>query len=196
VNMKIRFSLAIARLIQASAPSKKIGLLAGLLVSCVLLSAGSLHAQVNTGSLSGLVLDQSGAAVAGTETTVTSTDTGYTRTSKSLNDGAYPLPDLPIGSYSLTATANGFSQIEEKVRVGVGERLRLDLHLTVGAENQTVEVNGTGVDLERDDASIGMRVTRNVLAREYELVLPNEDQLSEKLASTRIRLLSPQRTPN
>jgi YhcG PDDEXK nuclease domain len=35
-----------------------------------------------------------------------------------------------------------------------------------------------------------------VLAREYELALPNEDQLSEKLASTRIRLLSPQTTPN
>jgi predicted nuclease of restriction endonuclease-like (RecB) superfamily len=35
-----------------------------------------------------------------------------------------------------------------------------------------------------------------VLAREYELALPDEDQLSEKLASTRIRLLSPQTTPN
>ena len=145
-------------------------------MSCFLLSTGSLNAQVNTGSLSGLVLDQSGAAVAGTELTVTSADTGYSRTGKSLGDGAYSLPDLPIGSYNLTATANGFSQIQEKVRIGVGERIRLDLHLTVGAENQTVEVNATGVDLQRDDASIGMLVTSDVI-EETPLYLRNWDDL-------------------
>src|SRR6202000_3381518 len=132
--------------------------------------------QVTTGSLSGLVLDSSGAAVAGTELTVTSAETGYTRTSKSLNDGAYSLPDLPIGNYTLTATANGFSQVQEKVTIGVGERIRLDLRLTVGAANQTVEVNATGLDLQRDDASIGMLVTSDVI-EETPLYLRNWDDL-------------------
>jgi hypothetical protein len=171
VNLKIKFSLTTVRQVQVS-----LGIVAGLLVSCFLLSAGILQAQVNTGSLSGLVLDSSGAAVAGTELTVTSADTGYSRTSKSLGDGAYSLPDLPIGNYTLTASANGFSQVEQKVKIGVGERIRLDLRLTVGAANQTVEVNATGLDLQRDDASIGMLVTSDVI-EQTPLYLRNWDDL-------------------
>ena len=152
------------------------GTLAGSLLSCLLLCAASLSAQVNTGSLSGLVLDSSGAAVSGTELSVTSAETSYTRTGKSLADGAYSLTDLPIGNYSLTATANGFSQIQETVRIGVGERIRLDLHLTVGAENQTVEVNAAAVNLQRDDASIGMLITSDVI-EQTPLYLRNWDDL-------------------
>ena len=121
-------------------------------------------------------MDSSGAAVAGAELTVTSADTGYTRTSKSQSDGAYSLPDLPIGNYGLSATANGFSQVQEKVKIGVGERIRLDVHLAVGAANTTVEVNATGLDLQRDDASIGMLVTSDVI-EETPLYLRNWDDL-------------------
>jgi Carboxypeptidase regulatory-like domain/TonB-dependent Receptor Plug Domain len=143
---------------------------------CLLFSATALVAQVNTGSVSGLVLDQSGAAVSDTELTVTSAETGYTRTGKSLSDGAYSLPDLPIGNYTLTVSANGFSRVEEKISVGVGERVRLDLHLTVGAADQTVEVSALGAELQRDDASIGMLVTSDVIA-ETPLYLRNWDDL-------------------
>jgi len=89
---------------------------------------------------------------------------------------AYSLPDLPIGDYTLTAAANGFSQVQEKVKIGVGERIRLDLHLAVGAANQTVEVNATGLNLQRDDASIGMLVTSGVI-EETPLYLRNWDDL-------------------
>ena len=178
MNRKIRFSLATVRQAQVSmqAAIRRLGIMTGLLVSCFLLPASSLQAQVNTGSLSGLVLDSSGAAVAGTELTVTSAETGYTRTSKSMADGAYSLPDLPIGDYTLTAAASGFSQVQEKIKIGVGERIRLDLHLAVGAANQTVEVNATGLDLQRDDASIGMLVTSDVI-EETPLYLRNWDDL-------------------
>ena len=134
------------------------------------------NGQVNTGSLSGLIVDPSGAAVSGTILSVTSADTGYTRTGKSLADGAYSLPDLPIGNYTLTASANGFSRVEEKVSIGVGERVRLDLHLTIGAADQTVEVSALGAELQRDDASIGMLVTSDVI-EETPLYLRNWDDL-------------------
>jgi hypothetical protein len=173
----MRFSLATARLGDVSFLGRiRNARIGGLLLACFLLSAFSLKAQVNTGSLSGLVLDSSGAAVAGAELTVTSQETGYTRTGKSLADGAYSLPDLPIGQYALTATANGFSQIQEKLRIGVGERVRLDLRLTVGAANQTIEVSATQLELQRDDASIGMLVTSDVI-EETPLYLRNWDDL-------------------
>ena len=143
---------------------------------CFLWMAAAAPGQVNTGSLSGLVLDPSGAALPGAVLSVTSTDTGYIRSSKSLADGAYSLPDLPIGNYSLTATANGFSRTEQKLSIGVGERVRLDLHLSVGAADQTVEVSALGAELQRDDASIGMLVTSDVI-EETPLYLRNWDDL-------------------
>jgi hypothetical protein len=173
-----RFRQITARAVRQRIDSAHRGL--GVAIGCAILSllfcAAVLQAQVNTGSLSGLVLDPSGAALAGTELTVTSAETGYTRTGKSLADGAYSLADLPIGNYSLTATANGFSRVEERVSIGVGERVRLDLHLTVGAADQTVEVDAVGAELQRDDASIGMLVTNDVI-EETPLYLRNWDDL-------------------
>lgn len=146
------------------------------LLTFLFVAVAASFAQVNTGSLSGLVLDPSGAAVAGTELTVSSGDTGYSRTGKSLADGAYSLPDLPIGNYTLIVTANGFQRTEQRVSIGVGERVRLDLHLTIGAADQTVEVSATGLELQRDDASIGMLVNSDVI-QETPLYLRNWDDL-------------------
>jgi Carboxypeptidase regulatory-like domain/TonB-dependent Receptor Plug Domain/TonB dependent receptor len=145
-------------------------------ILCFLFPVNTLQAQVNTGSLSGLVLDPSGAAIAGTELTVNSAETGYTRTSKSAADGAYSLPDLPIGVYTLSAKASSFSRVQQQVTIGVGERARLDVRLTVGTADQTVEVNAIAAELQRDDASIGMLVTSDVIA-ETPLYLRNWDDL-------------------
>ena len=157
----------------------------GFLILFFLLCVSILPAQVNTGSLSGLVTDPSGAVVAGSEVTVLSADTGYKRVTKSLGGGDYTLPNLPIGKYSLSATAPGFSKTEQQVSIGVGERVRLDLRLTVGAADQTVEVNSTGADLQRDDASISTLVTRDVIA-ETPLYLRNWDDLLRTVPGVQI----------
>ena len=142
------------------------------------------HAQVNTGTLSGLVLDPSGAAVANATITVKSPDTGYTRSIQSASDGAYTLPDLPIGDYRLTTIAPGFSGIQERVSIQVGERARLDLHLTVGSAGQTVEVQ-SGAALSLDDASIGTFVDSTTIS-ETPLLLRNWDDLLRTVPGVQI----------
>jgi len=141
--------------------------------------------QVNTGTLSGLVVDPSGASVGNAELAVRAVDTGYSRTIKSASDGAYSLADLPIGNYNLTATAIGFSKIEEKITIGVGEHVRVDLHLTVGAEDQTVEVQASGVNLAQDDASIGMLITNDII-QDTPLYLRNWDDLLRTVPGVQI----------
>jgi outer membrane receptor protein involved in Fe transport len=149
-----------------------------------LFSAGALHAQVNTGTLSGLVLDPSGAAVANVAISLKSPDTGYTRVLQSASDGAYSMSNLPIGDYDLTATLSGFSTLQERVTIQVGERTRLDLHLTVGATGQTVEVQA-GNSLSLDDASIGTIVTNETIA-ETPLFLRNWDDLLRTVPGVQI----------
>ena len=150
----------------------------------ILLSTASLRAQVNTGTLSGLVLDPSGAAVPNATITLKSPDTGYTRSIVSAGDGAYSLPNLPIGDYNLTASAGGFAQLDEKVTIEVGERARLDVRLTVGAAGQTVEVQ-SGANLSLDDASIGTVVNQQTIS-ETPLFLRNWDDLLRTVPGVQI----------
>lgn len=151
-----------------------------LLIFC----AAGLHAQVNTGALSGLVLDPSGASVANVTITVKSPDTGYTRVVQSASDGAYSLQNLPIGNYDLTTVGNGFAGIEERVAIEVGERTRLDLRLTIGVAGQTVEVQA-GASLSLDDASIGTVVDNETIA-ETPLFLRNWDDLLRTVPGVQI----------
>jgi hypothetical protein len=157
---------------------------AGLLLVCMLLSASGLRAQVNTGTLSGLVLDPSGAAVVNATVTVKSPETGYTRSIQSASDGAYTLPNLPIGAYDLTASSAGFAGLEERVTIEVGERARVDLHLTIGSAGQTVEVQATS-NLSFDDASIGTVVTNETIS-ETPLFLRNWDDLLRSVPGVQI----------
>jgi hypothetical protein len=145
----------------------------------------SIQAQVNTGSLSGLVTDPSAAGVAKAPVTLKSKETGYSRSTQSGTDGAYSLADLPIGTYSLTVEAPGFSEVEEQVEVGVGERKRLDLHLTVGAANQTIQVTESAVNLSLDDASIGTLVTNDIIS-DTPLYLRNWDDLLRTVPGVQI----------
>ena len=75
--------------------------------------------QVEQGTITGIVTDQSGALVAGAKVTVTNLDTQVTGSSETNNQGNYTFPFLPHGSYSVTAEKTGFS-----VARGTGIALR------------------------------------------------------------------------
>ncbi len=99
------------------------------------------HAQLGTGTLNGTVTDSTGAVVPGATLTLIDTDTNATRKIKSNGAGYFSLPELPIGKYSLSATAPGFGTItRNNIELSVGAQLTVDLPLAVGASNVTVEV--------------------------------------------------------
>ncbi len=158
---------------------------AGSVPAILVIFVATVGAQVNTGSVSGLVLDPSGASVAKTAITVVDPNNGYTRSVVSADDGAYALPNLPVGDYSVTVSADGFSKLQEHVTVGVAERIRLDLHLAVGSADQTVQVQATGADLSRDDASIGTLVDSETI-KETPLFLRNWDDLLRTVPGVQI----------
>src|SRR5690348_2072305 len=74
----------------------------------VLVAAGSLAAQTFRGTILGTVTDASGAVVSGAKVTVKNVATGLERTTQTSADGSYTLPELPIGTYSVTVTQSGF----------------------------------------------------------------------------------------
>ena len=145
------------------------GLLTYALLACLCLAAWpSASAQTVFGGIAGIVTDASGALVPGAKIVATNQKTGITFQAVSTSAGTYRFPELPLGSYTVTATAPGFRQSSStNVTVHVQVTTSLNITLRVGATAQTVTVNASGLHLETQTSD----VTGSVTDREY-LQLP------------------------
>src|SRR5258708_5457051 len=105
----------------------------------------ALFAQTDTGSVRGTVTDPQGRAVAQAQVTITNADTAFSRTVSTDGDGNYGFQSLPVGRYTLKVTsAQGFKAFEEKnILLHVNDNLTFNAKLTVGATDQTVEVEAS-----------------------------------------------------
>src|SRR5579884_3262874 len=84
-----------------------------LLFLAALAGAAPARAQVEAinGNIRGRVVDPNGAAVPGATVAAKNDATGYTRSVETGPDGYYVLPSLPLGSYTVTVTKQGFSTV-------------------------------------------------------------------------------------
>src|SRR5579862_5533022 len=106
---------------------------ARIIVVFVLLAAVSLSAQTFRGTILGTVTDPSGAVVAGATVTVKNVGTGLERSTETSADGSYSLPELPIGTYTVTVTLAGFqTSVTTGVNVDVATERRVDAALKTG----------------------------------------------------------------
>ncbi len=102
-----------------------------------------LVGQTFRGTILGSVTDSTGAYVAGATVKVRNVGTGLERTTTTSTDGSYSVPELPIGTYSVTITQTGFqTAVTNNVEVNVATERRVDALLKTGQITQTVEVSG------------------------------------------------------
>jgi len=107
----------------------------------VLFLSLSLFSQVNSGTISGVVQDSSGALIAGATITIRHVDTGTARTVTSDEGGRYIAPVLPLGNYELQAQQSGFqTEIRKGITLTVGREEVINLTLRVGQQTQSVTV--------------------------------------------------------
>jgi hypothetical protein len=120
----------------------------------VLLMVGSVlaRAQEVSGSISGTVVDASGASVSGAVVTLTNTDRAYVeRTVKTDKVGYYTATSLPLGNYSVTIATKGFKTASVTGLVlHANDALKVDQKLAVGSASETVTVvaNQAAINLE------------------------------------------------
>ncbi len=138
----------------------------------------AVHAQDVSGAISGTVLDPSGAAVANARVTVTNTDRNQVvRVFTSDSGGAYSVPGIPIGRYSVTAEATGFSTtVVENITVNVNDDIKLNLTLTVGAVTDRVTVQAEVAAVELNTAASATTIAGTQI-RELSLATRNYEQL-------------------
>jgi hypothetical protein len=106
-------------------------------------------AQIDIGSLSGVVTDPQGGLIQGAQVTAVETSTHTTHLATSNNDGVYTILSLPQGVYDLTVTHAGFQTLTNAgIALGSGENKKVDAKLAVGKVTEQIEVTGTAPVLE------------------------------------------------
>ena len=107
------------------------------------------------GGISGTVVDQSGASVAGAEVKLLGTDTGLTRTVNSTSNGEFLFQDLPLGKYSITVKNPGFQSEEIKdISVEAGKVFNLQAKLSVASQATQVEVEANAAAIETSSTAL------------------------------------------
>ncbi len=124
-----------------------------LLVGCL---PFALMAQttISTGSIQGLVTDPSGAVVSGAKVSISNKATGRVITTTTTSAGAYTSGALTPGNYTLRVEAQGFKTFETTITVQVGVTAAGNAKLQVGQAAQVVEVQGTEIAVNTQQATV------------------------------------------
>ncbi len=119
----------------------------------------TLNAQSTYGSISGTIVDSSGAAIPGASVTSTNLATGEKRTQASGDDGHYTLVNLFQGQYRIDIQKDGFKHfVRPGIVVEVQQDTRVDATLTIGQVSETVEVSSEIPLLQTESSSLGQVV--------------------------------------
>jgi len=112
-------------------------------------------AQSNYGDISGTVRDSQHLPVAGATVQLTASSTLAVRRVATNNDGHFEAPALLPDEYEIKTEASGFAPIVEKVRLEVGQRMDIEIKLSLSSLKEDVTVSAAGETLHTTDASVG-----------------------------------------
>jgi hypothetical protein len=109
----------------------------------LLLGTSSVVAQQQTGEIFGRAADTSGAVLPGATVTVTGPGLIQPRVAVTSEAGTYRIPELPIGTYSVTFELAGFKTTAlQDIRVSIGFRAQVNAAMELSAVQETVTVTG------------------------------------------------------
>jgi hypothetical protein len=119
-----------------------------------------LMAQQVTGTMLGTVTDVSSAAIAGAKVTVTDVGTAQAHSAVTNSAGQYRFDGLPIGTYRIEISAEGFGGFAEtNVELLVNQERRIDAVLKVGSVAQSVEISAAALQVETTNTQLGVVIT-------------------------------------
>jgi len=124
----------------------------------------SLFAQSDRGTITGVIMDASGASIPGAKIILTNVATGFKTDTQSTGTGNYTLAALPVGTYTLHVEANGFSRYEQtNIQVQVAVTTRAEVSMKVGTSSESVQVTAEGSLLKSEDGEVSFTVTGDQL---------------------------------
>ncbi len=127
------------------------------ILACI---AAICFSQVPTGSISGVVLDESGAVIQNAQVTITNKATSAVRTLQSSADGAFSSTGLTPGDYEVKTIMSGFRTTLRDATVETGSTTTVDMRMQVGASKDIVTVEAATAQVEYQRNTIDGVITR------------------------------------
>ena len=122
----------------------------------------TLHAQSNSGTITGSVTDPTGAVIPGATVTIQNPVSQYSRSATTDGNGNFQFVNVPFNHYHLTASRSGFADHATDVTVASTVAMKADIRLKIGAASNTITVEG-GEDLIENDPTAHTDVDRELI---------------------------------
>ncbi len=130
-------------------------------ILCLTFGIMSAWGQGAVGTLNGTVLDAAGAVVPGAAVVAINTDTKVENKTTSTSAGAYTIPYLPQGTYTIRVSMSGFRTASaENVILRAAQTLTVNINLEVGQVSEKVTVSDTPPLLEAGTAEMGSYINQ------------------------------------
>ncbi len=112
-------------------------------------------AQSTSGNITGTVYDQTGATVPGATVTAKNQQTGVESNATATSAGSYRVENLPVGTYTVTVNAPGFSKVEiNNVNVALNATVTTNATLQLGTSSTSVSVTESAVAIDTTTAQL------------------------------------------
>ena len=132
------------------------------LALCWLLIGVFSYAQMETATLSGTVMDRTGAVLPDVQVQVTNSDTNVVTPTTTNKSGVYVVPSLKPGRYRIAVTRVGFKQVVvTDVTLNVQDVVSRNFNLDVGAISESITVTADQLNVNTTDAAVSTVIDRN-----------------------------------
>lgn len=127
-----------------------------LLVACLCLLPAALRGQVDTGQVTGRIVDSTGSAIVGATVTLTNTASGAVLAQPTGTEGNFTFASVRVGTYTLTTEAPGFAKVtQNNISVNIQQSFVANLTLQPGTVASTIEVTAATAQMQTEEASVG-----------------------------------------
>jgi len=120
----------------------------------MLAMSSAVLAQVEKGTITGLITDRSGAVVSQAKVSIVNLRTKVTTLTQTDAQGLFVAPPLDPGEYEVKIEAPGLQSVIEQVRLQVAQRIRADASLDIQAASETVEVKASTIQFDTDTSTV------------------------------------------
>jgi hypothetical protein len=136
------------------------------LIVLSLLCVAPAIAQSPNATITGLVIDPSGAVIVGSQIIVVNDATGVQYATKTNEEGIYVVPNLPPGPYRIQVSNSGFKTIiKPNIIIHVQDALAINFTLPIGAASEILTVQGGAPLVNTQNAAVSTVIDRNFVER-------------------------------
>src|SRR5580692_11804500 len=121
-------------------------------------------AQAPTGTITGIVNDESGAVIPNANVTITNRATGISRAATTNSEGLYSAPALAAGDYEVRVEAGGFKTSVRQATVEVGSNTQVNMPMALGGTKEVVTVEAATASVNYDTHNVEGVIERASIA--------------------------------